>query len=111
MQYLLTDDWENLEELVIYGFGKVAHDNMQFIKRNFNILYIVDSDKEKCGGKFKDINVKHLDEVKDDLINHKIVIMTANRNALLVGENLDKSGLQWKPFSRNGFGDLRKKYA
>lgn len=94
MQYLLTDDWENLEELVIYGFGKVAHDNIEFIKRNFNILYIVDSDKEKCGGKFKDINVKHLDEVKDDLINHKIVIMTANRNALLVGENLDKSGLQ-----------------
>ena len=94
MQYLLTDDWENLEELVIYGFGKVAHDNIEFIKRNFNILYIVDSDKEKCGGKFKDINVKHLDEVKDDLINHKIVIMTANRNALLVGKNLDKSGLQ-----------------
>ena len=94
MQYLLTDDWENLEELVIYGFGKVAHDNIEFIKRNFNILYIVDSNKEKCGGKFKDINVKHLDEVKDDLINHKIVIMTANRNALLVGENLDKLELQ-----------------
>ena len=41
MQYLLTDDWENLEELVIYGFGKVAHDNIEFIKRNFNILYIL----------------------------------------------------------------------
>ena len=84
MQYLLTDDWENLEELVIYGFGKVAHDNIEFIKRNFNILYIVDSDKEKCGGKFKDINVKHLDEVKDDLINHKFTKLIISKGVIFL---------------------------
>lgn len=42
MKYGLTEDWKNIKELVIYGFGKVAHDNMDFFRQNFNILYIID---------------------------------------------------------------------
>ena len=94
MKNKLIDDWKDISELVIYGFGKVAHDNIEFFKNNFNIVYIVDSNKEKCNCEFKGISVKHVDDVKDDLKNHKIVIMTANRNAALVGEDLEKFGLQ-----------------
>ena len=94
MKSELTDDWKYISELVLYGFGKVAHDNIDFFKNSFNIAYIVDSDKEKCNCEFKGISVKHVDDVKDDLKNYKIVIMTANRNAALVGEDLEKFGLQ-----------------
>ena len=94
MKSELTDDWKYISELVVYGFGKVAHDNIDFFKSSFNIAYIVDSDKEKCNCEFKGISVKHVDDVKDDLKNYKIVIMTANRNAALVGEDLEKFGLQ-----------------
>ena len=94
MKSKLTDDWKDISELVIYGFGKVAHDNIKFFKNNFNIVYIVDSNKEKCNCEFKGISVKHVRDVKDDLKSHKIVIMTANRNAALVGEDLEKFGLQ-----------------
>ena len=74
MKSKLTDDWKDISELVIYGFGKVAHDNIEFFKNNFNIVYIVDSNKEKCNCEFKGISVKHVDDVKDDLKNYKIVI-------------------------------------
>ncbi|RHK51998.1 radical SAM protein [Lachnospira eligens] len=94
MKSKLTDDWKYISELVVYGFGKVAHDNIDFFKNSFNIAYIVDSNKEKCNCEFKGISVKHVDDVKDDLKNYKIVIMTANRNAALVGEDLEKFGLQ-----------------
>lgn len=94
MKSKLTDDWKDISELVIYGFGKVAHDNIEFFKNNFNIVYIVDSNKEKCNCEFKGISVKHVSDVKYDLKSHKIVIMTANRNAALVGEDLEKFGLQ-----------------
>lgn len=47
MEYKLTEDWKDVKNLVIYGFGKVAHDNLQFFKNNFSIVCIVDSDKEK----------------------------------------------------------------
>ena len=94
MKSELTDDWKYISELVIYGFGKVAHDNIDFFKISFNIAYIVDSDKEKCNCEFKGISVKHVDDVKNDLKNYKIVIMTANRNAALVGEDLEKFGLK-----------------
>lgn len=94
MKSKLTDDWKDISELVIYGFGKVAHDNIDFFKNNFNIVYIVDSNKEKCNCEFKGISVKYVSDVKDDLKNHKIVIMTANRNAALVGEDLERFGLK-----------------
>ena len=94
MKSKLTNDWKYISELVVYGFGKVAHDNIDFFKNSFNIAYIVDSNKEKCNCEFKGISVKHVDDVKDDLKNYKIVIMTANRNAALVGEDLEKFGLQ-----------------
>ena len=94
MKSKLTDAWKYISELVVYGFGKVAHDNIDFFKNSFNIAYIVDSNKEKCNCEFKGISVKHVDDVKDDLKNYKIVIMTANRNAALVGEDLEKFGLQ-----------------
>lgn len=94
MEYRLTEDWKDIKEIIIFGFGKVAHDNIDFFKRNFNIVYIVDSNKEKCNCEFKDISVKHVDDVKYDLGKYKIVIMTANRNAALVGKDLEKLGLQ-----------------
>ena len=32
MEYKLTEDWKDVKNLVIYGFGKVAHDNLQFLR-------------------------------------------------------------------------------
>lgn len=116
MKYGLTEDWKNIKELVIYGFGKVAPDNMDFFRQNFNILYIIDSNKDKCGVKYKEIDVKHVNDVLDDLTNHKIVVMTANRNATLVGSDLEKIGLQkgknycsMEQFLTEWFWNYRKK--
>ena len=36
MECRLTDDWENTKNIIIYGFGKVAHDNLDFFKNNFH---------------------------------------------------------------------------
>ena len=116
MKYGLTEDWKNIKELVIYGFGKVAHDNMDFFRQNFNILYIIDSNKDKCGVKYKEIDVKHVNDVLDDLTNQKIVVMTENRNATLVGSDLEKIGLQkgknycsMEQFLTEWFWNYRKK--
>ena len=94
MECRLTDDWENTENIIIYGFGKVAHDNLDFFKDNFNIVYIVDGDKSKCDIEYKDIPVKYVEDVKEKLKDYKIVIMTVNRNAALVGKDLEKLGLK-----------------
>lgn len=116
MECRLTDDWENTKNIIIYGFGKVAHDNLDFFKKNFNIAYIVDGDKNKCNIEYKGISVKYVDDIKDELKNYKIIIMTANRNAELVGKDLEKwdlflgkTSVQWNSFSQNGFGNIRRK--
>lgn len=30
MEYRLTEDWKDIKEIIIFGFGKVAHDNIDF---------------------------------------------------------------------------------
>ena len=55
MECRLTDDWENTENIIIYGFGKVAHDNLDFFKNNFNIVYIVDGFLHLLGDVSKNI--------------------------------------------------------
>ena len=58
----------------------IMQERSDFFKNNFNIVYIVDSDKSKCNIEYKGIAVKYVDDVKDELKNYKIIIMTANRN-------------------------------
>lgn len=94
MDFKLSKDWKDVQDLIIYGFGKVAHDNIRLFKNNFRIVYIVDSDPKKCGCEYEGIQVKHVDKVKNELNRYKIVIMTANRNAQLVGDELEKLGLE-----------------
>ena len=63
-EYKLTEDWKDVKELVICGLGKVAHDNLQFFKNNFNIVCIIDGDKEKRDILYRNIKIKHISEAK-----------------------------------------------
>lgn len=94
MECRLSTDWKSIKELIIYGFGKVSKDNLDFFRKQFDIVYIVDSDKTKCDCEYKGIEVKHIDDVQDLLRKYKIVIMTANRNATSIGKKLTSFGLE-----------------
>ena len=74
MRNNLSKDWDNVNDLVIYGFGKIAHDNIKFFKTHFNISYIVDSDISKCNCEYQGIKVKHIDEVIEELGNKKLLL-------------------------------------
>lgn len=43
MEYRLTEDWKDIKEIIIFGFGKVAHDNIGFFSAILKlcILWIV----------------------------------------------------------------------
>ena len=38
----LPDSWQDLREIVVYGFGKVAQRNIDKIARDFSVKCIVD---------------------------------------------------------------------
>jgi NADH/NAD ratio-sensing transcriptional regulator Rex len=73
MECVLTEDWKDINDIIIYGFGKVAHDNLDFFKDNFNIVYIVDGDKSKCDIEYKDIPVKYVEDVKEKLKDYNTI--------------------------------------
>ncbi len=53
----LTDDWKNLREIVVYGFGKVAQRNIGKLYYGCSIQYIVDNGKDKGGTKYQGIQI------------------------------------------------------
>lgn len=94
MEYKLSASWRNIDEVIIYGFGKVTHDNLKFFLKNFHVRYIVDKDKSKCGCEYMGVPVVYFEDVKDDLGKHKIIISTVNRNAQLIKNELEAIGLE-----------------
>ncbi len=94
MEYRLSKDWEGVDTIIAYGFGKEARDNLDFFIKRFRISMIVDGNPEKCGGSYRNIPVMHLDLVKHELKNYKIIIMTVARNAVSIEKDLESLGLE-----------------
>ena len=61
----LTDSWQDLREIVVYGFGKVARRNIDKIAREFSVKCIVDNDpKYADGGSYQGIAIQNLQSAK-----------------------------------------------
>ena len=71
---------------------KVAHDNLDFLKIILTLSILLMVIRVSVIVNTKGIAVKYVDDVKDELKNYKIIIMTANRNVELVGKDLEKLG-------------------
>ena len=93
MNNQLYSDWEDAKDIVIYGYGKVARNMLSYFTNNFNVKYIVDGDIKKDNLIYEDVPVYHIDRVRDELKNYKIVIATAQRNALSISKVLKEEGL------------------
>lgn len=94
MKYLLSDDWEEVDEIIVYGFGKEAQDNLDFFINKLKIFMIVDGDRSKCGGYYKEIPIVHVENARQELRKYKIIIMTVARNASAIADNLERMGLR-----------------
>lgn len=74
----LSDDWKGIQEIVIYGFGRVAQRNIRKLSRDFKIKYIIDNNpKNQENAKLTGLESKNFQQVKHELGQHKIVVATA----------------------------------
>lgn len=98
----LSEDWTAIEELIVYGFGRVAQNNMKKIINDFRIPFIIDNDSNYAGNNFHNIPIMSLDSCKDILYGWKILILAQGnaydsiRNSLMkmnLKENMDFCGL------------------
>ncbi len=75
----LSEDWNDITSIIIYGLGLVAEQFISKITADFQVSYIIDNKKQ--GGDYKGIPVVGYVKVKEELQQNKrkIVVMTSQR--------------------------------
>lgn len=89
---LLSEDWENIQDLVLFGFGKLLHGNIKAIMKYFSVVAIIDNDIKYKGNEFKGIPIISLDEYIQSDMDKKIVVVTSGSNYKDIMNLLQKKG-------------------
>lgn len=94
IEFKLNPEWLNVDGLILYGFGGMTRDNIKLIQQYYDIVCILDSDKEKCGGLYSDVEVKWIVDNLDIIKDYKIIIMSSGYMADEIAGVLIKNGLR-----------------
>ena len=91
----LSDSWQNLREIVVYGFGKVAQRNIDKLIRDFSVKCIVDNDpKYAADGEYKGIAIHNLQKASKELKSHKVIVCTSSLAYASIQNDLQSLGLK-----------------
>lgn len=95
----LSDDWKDLSDVVLYGYGTVGKSCLGKIKNDFNVSFIIDRNAEALSKLTDGIPVYKPDDGIPRAKGHKIVVMTGGRAYLDIAEFLKSAGLvEFKDF-------------
>lgn len=97
----LSEDWKDLEEIIVYGFGRVAQRNIKKLKQDFRIKYIIDNNPALGIYSYEGIPVQKLDAVKEELRKYKIIVPTSTLAYDSISKDLKPLGLEeYKDYCR-----------
>lgn len=98
----LTEDWRDLKEIVIYGFGRVALRSIKKLKQDFRIKYVIDNKPDmQLIGKYLEWEIKNFQQVKDYIKSSKVIVATASSAYESIREDLLSVGMQeYKDFCK-----------
>lgn len=63
IEYRLTEDWNKTDKVMLFGCGERTKNTIGLVKKQYEIICILDSNKEKCGNKFNGIDVQWINEM------------------------------------------------
>lgn len=91
----LSDDWNEIREIIPYGFGWEASRCIDKLMGDFSIPFIIDNDPLKSGTDYKGILILPWTKVQGLIKNRKIVVTTRYRQYYKISESLQKEGKQY----------------
>lgn len=97
----LPDDWNDIKEIVVFGFGRTAIRNIEKLEQDFEIFMIIDNNVNIQGTKYRNHEISSFEKVKPFLKGKKIVITTSSVAYVEIAEQLTKEGfLEYLDFCR-----------
>lgn len=68
--------WKDLKDIAIFGYGRYGSRMFPFLKRNFNIVAIIDNDKNKVGKVIDGIPIMSVKEAESILRSYRTIVTT-----------------------------------
>lgn len=91
---ILSQDWNEIKEIVVYGFGRTAVRNVDKLAEDFEISLIIDNDSKIHGKQYRDCKVHNFEEAREELPGRKIVIATSSVAYADITRQLQSIGLK-----------------
>ena len=62
---ILENSWKELDEIILYGFGRSAHGSVNQFIEQFHVPFIIDNSDKWIGKKYKGIPILKLNVCKE----------------------------------------------
>jgi len=86
--------WEELKDIVIFGFGRQGKKMYTTLNRDFNIVAIVDNSPQKQGKRIDEYTILSFEQAEELLHKYKIVVTTSQYYYQDIRKQLGKAGLK-----------------
>lgn len=93
LNQLKGNDWEDLHSIIMFGYGRLARKIYNGLKRDFEIVVIIDNSEDKQGMEVDNIKIISFDEAKLLLKKYKIIIAVQECNYVVIKKQLEEIGL------------------
>ena len=90
----LSDEWNSVSEIVVYGFGKVAQRNIGKMAKDFVIKRIIDNSPELEGKSYGNIKITKFSEVSQLIKKEKIIVITSSFAYSSIRKDLEELGME-----------------
>lgn len=110
--YHLDSDWENIEEIIPFGYGRIGRRVIGKLEEHFRIPFIIDNNPEWVTKK-TNYPIYSLNAAKEFVGNRKIVVTTTDHMYLSAKRDLEDAGfVENKNFCilSHFFGEWHMKY-
>lgn len=90
----LSEEWNDLKEIIVYGYGRVAARNIGKLWKDFKIKYIIDNNPELQGESYKEIPIHTFEQTKARIQGTKIIVATSALAYASISKELNSIGLK-----------------
>lgn len=90
---LKDEYWKSINKIVIFGFGRQGKKMYPTLKRDFEIVAIVDNSREKQGKKVDGYSILSFEQADSFLRQHKVIVTTSQYYYQTIREQLRSIGL------------------
>jgi len=91
---LRDEDWKDLKDIVIFGFGRQGRKMYKTLKEEFRIAALIDNNKNKQGTSFDGHKILSVEEAGSMIYQYKVIVTTSQYYYQDIREQLSGLGLK-----------------